>query len=385
MGKISTTQEMSTDELITLRNNTIAAQEFAKLAKYVMSQRGSISEAAYAAEHGKLAEVRGLTPRLINILKASTGGREISRELIHKTAAAPSTLGTSSGPFADYSAITNGFTASLQNFGVFDTLLGSARRVPVGTGATGQISTAATAYYIVEGNMKPVSRMSFTGAIVNPLKTVGVIVITQELARSAKPEALTLIQRDLQNAVAVITDATVLAILTSGVSVATSTGATAESVVADADYLFHAVTTDQRSNLFFITTPSIAKTLSVMGATPTSAQRAFPDVTFRGGTLFGVPLLVSDGVTAGQILLVDAGQIEAGSGDIILTSLKDAAVAMDSNPDSPVGAATVFTSLWQNNQTAIVVERYFTCVRPTATAVAAVSNSGSYRTGFSPP
>jgi HK97 family phage major capsid protein len=358
------------------------AGEFAAIAKLVLANRGKISEAIAASELKKTFNA-GLGHDLAAVLQACRGGREISRDTIQKAAATPSTLDT--GAFASYAKISQGFVASLQNFGTFDRMLADMRAVPVQTGSIGAITTSATAYSLSEGSMKPVSRMSLTGAQQTPLKAHCVVVISQELAKSTIGNATALIQNEMQNSVAVVTDGAFLGVLTSGLSAATSTGATAESVLADIAGLLQAVTTGQGSKLYFITTSLIAKMLSVMGETSTNGQRAFPEMGAMGGTLCGIPVLVSDAVTAGQLILVDAAQVAAGSGDVLLQELNEASVQLDTNPDSPPTASTNFISLWQNNLTAIVVERYFVATRLTSTGVAIVSNSNSYRTGFSPP
>jgi hypothetical protein len=227
--------------------------------------------------------------------------------------------------------------------------------------------------------------MSLTGAQQSPLKAHAVVVVSQELAKSTIGNATALIQNEMQNSLAVVTDSAFLNVLTNGVAAFTSSGATSESVLTDIAGLLQAVGTGQGSRLYLITTPLIAKMLSVIGTTTTSGQRAFPDMTPLGGVLCGIPCLVSDAVTEGQIILADASGIAAGSGDVLLQELNEAAIEMETAPSSPPTASTNFLSLWQNNLTAIVIERWFVATRLRSNSVAVVFNSAFYRTGFSPP
>ena len=93
------------------------------------------------------------------------------------------------------------------------------------------------------------------------------------------------------------------------------------------------MTTDQTSRLFLITTPLIAKMWSAMGATATNGTPAFENMTPQGGTVLGVPLLVSDAVTAGQVILVDATGIAAGSDTIVLNTMSEGTIMPDTAPD----------------------------------------------------
>ena len=86
---------------------------------------------------------------------------------------------------------------------------------------------------------------------------------------------------------------------------------------------------------------------------------AFPNLTPTGGSINGIPVLVSDGVLTGNVILIDATGIAAASGDVTLNEFREGSVQLDTSPDSPPSAATNFISLWQNNLSAIVVERSF--------------------------
>jgi hypothetical protein len=194
-----------------------------------------------------------------------------------------------------------------------------------------------------------------------------------------------LISKELINAAVVAVDSAFLTTLLTGVSVGTSTGQTAESVRSDLAVLLSAVTTDQTSKLFIITTPLIAKIWAAMGATATNGTPAFPEMGPQGGTILNIPVIASDAVTAGQVILVDATGIAAGSDQIVLSVLQEGSIIPDTSPDSPQVASTNVVSLWQNNLSAILAERWWGAEKLRSNCVAAVSNSNSYQQGFSPP
>jgi hypothetical protein len=79
---------------------------------------------------------------------------------------AAASIGTLSGSaLADYRAISNGFVQSLVNAGAFDTMLAAMVPLPLGTGTVGAVSTGIQAATVLEGQMKPISRLTITRAL----------------------------------------------------------------------------------------------------------------------------------------------------------------------------------------------------------------------------
>jgi hypothetical protein len=108
-------------------------------------------------------------------------------------------------------------------------------------------------------------------------------------------------------------------------------------------------------------------------------------MTPHGGTILGIPVIASDAVTAGQVVLFDASGIAAGSDTVVLSTMGEGTIMPDTAPDSPQVAGTNVVSLWQSDLSALVVERWWGAEKLRSTSVAAVSNSNSYQQGFSPP
>jgi uncharacterized membrane protein (DUF441 family) len=62
---------------------------------------------------------------------------------------------------------------------------------------------------------------------------------------------------------------------------------------------------------------------------------AFPDLGPQGGFVNQIPVLVSDGINAGLVVLIDASSVAAASGELTLSEVEDAILQMDTAPDSP--------------------------------------------------
>jgi hypothetical protein len=209
------------------------------------------------------------------------------------------------------------------------------------------------------------------------------LVVSQELARMGVPQATALIGRELRNAIAVATDAQFLSVITAGVSRIPASGSTSQAVLFDLyTTLLQNMTTGNGSKLFIVTTPKICKTWACLGSSSVIGSQAFPEMTPTGGRIIGIPVISSDGVAAGDVLLIDASGVVAGSGDLILSEFADGIFQSDTTPDSPVTGATNLMSLWQLNLTAICLERWFVCSKLRADCVGAIT--GSYGAGFSP-
>jgi len=83
-----------------------------------------------------------------------------------------------------------------------------------------------------------------------------------------------------------------------------------------------------------------------------------------------IPLLVSDAVSAGNLILFDAAQLLGSGGTVELDRSEEALLQLDTAPDSPAVAATPTLSLWQNDLVALRAERIFGITRPRTASVA---------------
>jgi hypothetical protein len=253
------------------------------------------------------------------------------------------------------------------------------REVPLNCRVLG-ITDGSRAYWVKAGSPKPVGYINFAGNILPPLKMAALLVSTQEVVRHASPQAEVVFREDMQRACIELLDQAFIdaanagladvapASITYGVSSNPSSG----NPAADVAGLVETFRGDW-SSAAFVTDPTTAGqfTLSRDGA----GNFQFPDASPRGGALIGVPLIVSRSsprdTSGGQLALVDGSGIAFGAEGIRLARSQVATIEMESEPDDPVGAATVQVSLWQMNLAGVLVEisANWTVSRPGSVAV----------------
>jgi hypothetical protein len=282
-------------------------------------------------------------------------------------------------PARGYNTLANAFLESLRNFGAFDRMLPSMRQVPMRT-RVGASTTGTTGTTVPQASVKPISKLTLTGTQIDELKVVVDMVVTNELAKFGDNVAGNLFAIELSNGVAVQTDEKFVSVLTTGATSNGSSGVTAEHVRNDLRGMLAAIITGARSQLFLLMTSATAKVLSVMHTN--AGDAAFPGMAYNGGTIGGIQAVVSDGVPAGTMLLVDAQQVAAASDAVVLSASTEGIVQMDTAPDSPISAGTGMVSLWQLNMTGLRAERFFGVQKLTTTGVCVLT--GVSYTGDSP-
>jgi hypothetical protein len=232
-------------------------------------------------------------------------------------------------------------------------------------------------------SLTPLTSLTLASTSLAQRIATAAVIESNELWRSTDAEAEALIQRDLTGAVALVTDQQMVAELTGGIIAMTSNGAGANNVQQDFARLFGAVTLGQNSKPYILMQTHNAKALAVKDV-PTTFQQLFPDMGPMGGMIANTPVLVCDGLSAGQIVLVDAAQVAAASApDIAIDTFREGDVQMDTSPDSPPLATTVLTSMWEHNLTALRLMRRFGIERLNTSAVAVLSGA-NYATSNSP-
>jgi hypothetical protein len=146
-----------------------------------------------------------------------------------------------------------------------------------------------------------------------------------------------------------------------------SAGTTAANTFTDLAWLLSQITMTAASKLFFVAASNVAKLLATRNNAGTPA---FPGTSPQGGQLLGAPLLISDGLADGTLLLLDGNQIAVGDDGVTLDQSRQATVQLDSDPTTP---PTGPTSLWQQNLRAVKVERLFGVRKLANSAVALVT------------
>ncbi len=318
---------------------------------------------------------------------------EINMILRAPVAAGTTTDSTWAAPLAHAQVLSNEFVELLRP----ETILGklNLRRVPFNVLIPGQ-STGSTVGWVGQTGPKPVSALSFADITLGVNKVAGIVVISDELARLSTPSAEALIQADLIAQTAQFLDVSFIdpastaisgvrpAAVTVGATTVAASGTDSDALRSDVRAAYQAwISTNQNNTgAAWVTTPGLAMAIGMM-LNPLG-QPEFPGVGATGGTFMGLPMVVSESVpsdTAGTLLvLIKQSEILlADDGGVAIDVSREASLQMNSTPDNPATAATVFTSLWQQNLVGIRAERWITWAkrRPQAVAVITGANYGA--------
>jgi HK97 family phage major capsid protein len=312
------------------------ATEFIHAARIDMVCPRGVSKAEFAKREGA-------TPRVIEFLEAK----------------AAVDIGTTGGTWGDSLALSNlanAFLASIAPASIWDAMFPSMLQAPLNTSIV-SASASLSGGTIAEANVKPASKLTIAASDLDGNKVGSILVISAEVLKMGGPLATAFLRGELTRSITRATNNWILPIITSGVSSTASSGFTALGVRQDLRTLAANVTSGNDAKLFFITTRTIAKALAFL---PDSAgAAAFPTMTPTGGTIGGVPVIACDEVTAGEIILVDAAQVAAGSlGTLVLDSSTQTSLQLDTAPDSPTTASTNIVSLYQSDNIALKAERW---------------------------
>lgn len=260
------------------------------------------------------------------------------------------------------------------------------RRVPFRTPLIGQTS-GGDGYWVGEGQAKPLTKFDFNRTTLEPLKVANIAVATMEVIRDSSPAADGIIRDQLAAALrerldidfidpdkAAVSGVSPASIL-NGVAGIPSSGSDADAVRADLKALFSAfiAANNAPTSGVFVMTATQALALGLMQNA--LGQPEFPTVTMNGGTLMGLPVIVSEYVptdsSGSLVALVNASDIYLGDeGGIDLSMSTEASLQMDNAPDNPTTASTVLVSLWQRNLVGFRAERTINWARRRTSAVA---------------
>lgn len=332
------------------------------------------------------------TPQVETVLKAAV-------------AAGTTTDTTWAKPLVEYENMVSEFAELLRPQTIIGRIPGL-RRVPFNIKIPRQTGGSSVGW-VGEGKPKPVSALAFDQITLGMAKTAGIVVITDELARSSSPAAEGVVRDDLVSQTAQFLDSQFVdpakaavanvspASITNGVTPVTASGTDADAVRADVMELMGKFITANLSlaGAVWIMTEMQALGLALM-LNPLG-QPEFPGVQINGnsgGTFFGLPVVLSENIPANagagdplvgagaRIILAKASEILlADDGQTMLDVSSEASLQMDSAPTDPVSATTVLVSLWQHNMVGIRAERYINWAKRRAGAVQYI-DSANYGT-----
>lgn len=268
----------------------------------------------------------------------------------------------------------------------------SLRRVPFNTALISQTS-GGSGYWVGEGKPKPLTKFDFARTTIGPLKVANIAVVTDEVLRDSSPSAEMIIRDQLAAALRERLDIDFIdpakaasanvspASITNGITAITSSGRTADDIREDIRALFGAFIADNNAPTsgVWIMPATIGLALSLL-QNPLG-QTEFPGIGMNGGTLFGLPVIVSENVpsdfdgtpTGAIVVLVNASDIYlADDGGIRVDMSREASLQMDNAPgtqDALTGTGTSLVSLWQTNTVGFLAERTINWARRRTGAV----------------
>lgn len=327
--------------------------------KCLLATRGNSAEAVAMSEAAGADRVTPLLRRPF-----------VSAE--HKDAVlAGGTVGWGS-PLAQYQSIVTQFEGSLRTLGAFDAMLPLMRRVPLGLARLAIVVTGATGAGVSQGAPKPITSLRLASGDLEPSKATSIIVVSDELVKFETPQGL--LADELRAAVAVSTDRVFLpGLRDSSTPSLDATGTEGDHVLANLATGVSYTLPHTRSRLVFVVDPLTCVNLSLMPGDE------FADMTPNGGFIRGIQVVPSDAIerdTSGAtLLLIDASQIAAATASIVLDASEQATLELDSTPANPPSAATVLTSMWQQNLRALKATRWFSFKRLRNNAVVTINGA----------
>jgi HK97 family phage major capsid protein/HK97 family phage prohead protease len=269
----------------------------------------------------------------------------------------------------------------------------SLRRVPFRTALIGQ-TTGGAGYWVGEGAAKPLTKFDFTRTRLEPLKVANIAVCTMEVLRDSSPSAEAIVRDQLAAALRERLDIDFIdpaktaaagvspASITNGATPITASGTgTADDVRADIRAIFGAfiAANNAPTSGVWIMPATTALALSLM-QNPLG-QAEFPGINMNGGSLFGLPVIVSEyvpTVSAGaNVVLVNAQDIYlADEGGINVDMSREASLEMDTTPShtSTSPPESQLVSLWQTNSVGFLAERTINWAARRAEAVQVLEN-----------
>jgi HK97 family phage prohead protease len=258
-------------------------------------------------------------------------------------------------------------------------------RVPIVT-QTG----AGAGYWVGESKAKPLTSFNFTRTTLSPLKVANICVLSMENIRFSDPKSDAIVRNQLAEALRARLDTDFItpsktavsnvspASITNGAASIVSSGDDADDIRLDIRSLlakFNAANNPPSSGVFIMTS-ACAQALAMM-VNPLG-QQEFPTMRATGGTVYGMPVIVSDYVPTATVVLVNATDIFlADDGDVSIDQSTEASLEMSDAPahdaSTPTGASLV--SLWQTNSVGVKAERIINWMRGRTQSVAYLTSA----------
>jgi HK97 family phage prohead protease len=247
-------------------------------------------------------------------------------------------------------------------------------------------TAGGSAYWVGEGAAKPVTSFNFQRDKILPTKLASICVLSMENIRDSSPKSDMIVRNQLAAVVSAEQDTAFIlpsnagtanikpASITNGASTIASGGTDTASVIMDVRSLMAKFTSANNppTTGVWIMNSINAGALGTM-VNPLG-QPSFPSMQdFTGGSLYMMPVIVSDFVTNNIVVLCNARDIFLAQDDGIQIDASDqVSLQMDDAPtgSSATPTATSLVSMWQTNSVAFRAEHGIGWKRMRASAVA---------------
>lgn len=218
-------------------------------------------------------------------------------------------------------------------------------------------TNGATGFWVGEALPVPLLKPVLAGSMLTAKKVAAIIATTTEAIRAESPAVEAGLQQDLETGCVGALDSAFLDPTNAGsdsVPAAVTSGAptiaATSDAAADLKALISAFAGDM-SGAYLVTDPDTATGLAmVRGA---NGSFLFPDAGPRGGSVLGIPLLVSRfsprTTSGGQVALIDASSIALALEGIELSQSENTSLVMADTPTSPA----TMVSMFQTNTVAL--------------------------------
>ena len=293
---------------------------------------------------------------------------EVELYLKAAVAAGTTTDAAWAGPLAPITPLVSDFLALLRPttiLGKVDTFF----RVPFNVSVASQTG-GGTYQWVGQGAPKPVGTLAFSTITLTITKAAGIIVITEELARTSTPSAEMVIQRDMIAGISAFLDAQFInpanapvagvspGAVTNGVTPITSAGPTPANARTDIQALANAMTALNLPTSGAVLIMSETNALALTNALNPLGQPLFPGMAQGGGMIMGYKAITSNSAGNVVALVLPSSIMFADDGGVTIDVSREASVQMDSVLDNPPLATSLYTSLWQNNLVGLRAERF---------------------------
>jgi len=337
--------------IISVKSNVLPGTAFVRYCQALAVTKGSRLEAVEYAKRW-----RDSTPEVELVLKAAV-------------AAGTTTDATWAGPLAPMTPLTSEFLAYLRPATILGKVPGFVQ-VPFNVSVASQTG-GGTYQWVGQAAPKPVGKLAFASTTLGITKCAGIIVITEELARTSTPSAESVIRQDMINGIAAFLDtefidpskAAVAGVspgsVTNGVTPITTAGTSPANARTDIQALLAAMTTANISAAGAVLIMSETNALALANSLNALGQPLFPNLGVNGGTAMGGVSVITSQAAGSWVILAQPNCIlYADDGGVSIDVSREASLQMDSAPDNPALATTILTSLWQNNLVGLRAERF---------------------------